>query len=501
MFNLFVIVLSLIALHTSNLAAADTVTTPFTLQLNTASTLTLLGGVDVFKSPNGEFKTDLPNQSLTTPYAVAISGIHLTLDYAFNSPAPVNSLGEWSIQSKSVAATLLVDSIDASQTIVEQSGGTTLTVRLNATCRNVKLALSPNSTQVNATVDLSLTNGTTSFLLKNFQANWTPSAWQIVSMDCQGPSGFSDLVRQNAATQLESINPFLPAIQTQVQSQLNSAAAAVTSWTLNPNNTSGVSITLKAQQLHLLDAGASMSGSAIFNFTKLNQTACQSILAGEPSVPSSADTLATPLEATRKLLQCSYLNHSMTSSFTSAEFPSFQALLQKGFLKALFWPDLLRFDSSSIFQFQLFPSEEPSIGEVESDGANTFFFDLSVPLTLSIFAPTETGSQHYVNLSSDFSAPASLSFQNGVIFFQQDPGRIQVSTEWDPQYVEAHDPVERICRLEVAHGLRKLMRETGLSYTLPTWQEANAFSLSIKSAALNGTDVSFALSIKTLTSP
>jgi hypothetical protein len=492
--------LFLIFIFSSIESHADTLTSPFALQLSQASTLTLLGGLSLFQTPSGVYQTTLPDETVTTPYTATLSGIHLTIDYAFNPPVENAALSEWSIQSTSLSADLVVDSIDASQVIVEQSGGTTLNVRVDAICTNVHLALAPNSTSAAATVGLSLTNGKAQFVLDSFTANWTPAAWQVVSLNCQGPAGFTQLAEQAITTQLESINPFVPTIQTAIQTQLDAAATSVSSFNLTPNDSSGVSITLTSEQLSLgTDGTANLSGIANFNFSKLNQTACQNTIATVPNVSTTADTLAVPLTAIPALLNCAYLNGTLNTEVPSTDFSAFQSLLGDWILKLFVWPNLVHFNGSSVFNFDISTTAAPTFTPLTSSSTSAVDFNLATPIKVSVFAPTSSGLAHYVDFSTELSGPGSMSVSNGILTFTEQSS-VPLTQVWDPAYVQAYRPDEHICDAIIGHDLREFLAKTGLTYTLPTWSAPGAFSLAIDGMSSDGTSADLALDIKKLTS-
>jgi hypothetical protein len=360
---------------------ADTITAPFNLELSNQSARALLNGIDQFQTPVGEYKTDLPDQTITnTEYPVTISGIHLTLDYTFNPPVEAAALNEYSITSKNISAEVVVDKVDASQTIVETSNGNTLTLHVNATCTNVHLQLISGATTMSGTVALTLANHQANFVLTDFSASWTPAAWQITSLNCQGPTGFTQLVQQQATTQLESINPFLTGIQNQIQSTLNSVAPNPISWNLFADAASGISVNLKPDALTVLkDNSALFNGSVDFNFSKLKNTACQNQALGTAATPETTDSLTFPLSVVQNLIKCVYLNGSASVSFQSSAFSGFKDLLEDPPLKLLVWPNLLKFNSKNIFDMTLAATETPTFGDVSAGKNNDFSFDMEAP--------------------------------------------------------------------------------------------------------------------------
>ena len=340
---------------------------------------------------------------------------------------------------------------------------------------------------MNGTVAVSLQNNHLSYQLTQFSANWTPSAWQITSMNCQGPQGFADLVRQNAATQLQSINPFLPTIQSQIQTQLASGSTQPISWTVQVPGQSGISVTLEANTLQALSAGSILvGGTSNFNFSSLKNTQCQAKINTTPSIPTVADTLVVPVATIDGLLQCAYLSGLLTTTFTSLDFPALQTLLGSWLLKLAIWPDLLSFDSDDIFNFQLSFDSAPTLGYLDAG------------LNLAVYTPSTAGLSHYVDLSTTLNGPSELSVMGGTLNYSQTTNRLKVRKKWDHEYVEEHHPVRWIFTRLIGNYLKTFLSDTGFNYVLPTVQNPGNFSLAVDSATFDTENASILLQIKSL---
>ncbi|MBC7395898.1 MAG: hypothetical protein H7333_00520 [Bdellovibrionales bacterium] len=478
---------------------ADILSSAFNLQLSVQSATTLLGGASQLSLPAGSFRTDLPNQNYTTPYAVAISGIHLALDYTFKTPTAGSSLNEWNIETSNVGADLAVDLINASQTITQSSGGSTIDIRVDAVCKDVRLRLAPGATQIQASVGVTFENGRATYTLKNFLANWSPTAWQIVSLNCEGPEGFGDTVRAELTRQLESINPFLPQIESQIQSQLTAASHQALSWTLQAPDASGISVTLAPRNLQVLNDGAvRVEGLATFNFSKLKNSNCQKEITSPAAEPGASDSLMLPLAAIEGLLDCAYLNNEPVLSFTNKEVRVFQRLLGNRLYKLLVWPHLLKFNQSSDFTFHLRLNDAPAFGPLSASPSGDFTFPLHSHLKLGIDFPTPTGPMHAIDFSTQLEGPAQLSIRDGVVSFHQDSKALTLSRFWDEAYLQRFNPKQRINTSVIARYLGPFLLNSGITYALPGFEAPGAFTLAVDRATAMGENASISLKIKPL---
>jgi hypothetical protein len=481
---------------------ADTLTTPFRLALSAPSTLALLGNAGRIQLPSGNLSTNLPDQNLTTPYPVTIQGIHLSANYSLEPPTVGASPNQWLIRSSAVNAELVIDSINATQDIVQEQNGSTLIIHLNASCNNVRLALAPGATQLSATIGVALQGNRVVYSLDQFSANWAPGAWQIVSLNCTGPQGFGDIVAQNIQAQLQSINPFIPTIQAQLSEQLAAASNQPASWTLQAPGTSGASLTLLPSSVEFqTDGSARASGTATVSFPRLNGTACQRTVSATATVLAPADSLSLPVAAIEGLVECAYLDGDLISTFTSEQFTAFQSLLGRPIVKFFVWPHLLRYNRNDIFQFRASLTQDPGFGTISSPAGGGLQFNLTTSLMLSVYSPEEAGLEHYVDFRAPVNGTATLALQGGVLTYRQ-VGIGGISYTIDPEYIARHHPKRRIWTSIIGRYFRGFLANTGLTYTLPVFQApGGGLSLALDSASLNGSDVVLGLRIQGAASP
>jgi hypothetical protein len=481
-------------------SSADVLTSPFNLQLSAPSAIALLNGVSQFKVPSGNLQTLIPNQTVNVPYPVQIEGIHLNLNYVFQTPEAITSLNAYKIQSSSISGSIVIDTIDAIQTVVLQSGGATIRVQVHALCNHVRLDLLPNSTSANGTIGVEFTGDHANYVLKDFNASWTPAAWQITSLTCTGPQGFGDLVRQNIQASLTSINPFVPEIKTQIQNQLNVASDQPITWTVKAPGDANVTVTLKPTNLQVLASGSALvAGKASFDFAKLQNTTCAKAVAGTPNTPTANDTLTFPVNAIESLFSCAYQSGFLTASFTSEQFTAFKSLLGDFPLKLLIWPNLNRFTSGDVFGFNFSLDTAPEFEFDRTDTSGNFNFYLDSALTLAVYAPTGDGNTtHYVDFSTVLSGPATFSVANGILNFTQTNRKLKLKKYWDQNYLD-HNTVDQCIWTGIIGGyLKKYLSHTGVTYTLPTLTQANAFSLGVSAAQMAGDSAVISLNIGSL---
>jgi hypothetical protein len=484
---------------------SSTVSSPFQLNLSQAALNTILLQGAVMKSLQGEIKQTLPDSSIGSPFSVTISGIHLDLKYNFNTPKLNAATQQWDFTTKEISADLTVDSVTANETVQEGTDGATIDVRINASCSPVHLILPSGSSSATGTIQLGLEGGKPTLQLTSFTPSWTPNAWQVSAINCQGASGFGALVSQQASQMLSQVNPFVDAMQQEIESELSSLVAGPIHFEMNiaPD----ISVALSAEKFNSPSADkpgpVGIQGRANFNFLNIpRKLGCEKWIAPYDGItlPSADPTVAgnmlsLPLETVQALINCSYYNHELEVQFTSAQVQSFKSLVSCWLEDILVWPDLLGFKGSSVFGFKMQTTGAPSFGDAREVGPHQIALNANLPLELEIDAPVDN-LEPYVRFQTDFVGAVQMNVSNNqaVIHTVNNSG-LKLGYQFDPNYVAAHHPDERIWLQPIESAANNYLSSTGLTFPLPTLKVSEDLTLIPQSADLDGTNVDLAIKL------
>jgi hypothetical protein len=487
------------ASNAPNVSPADavgTVSSPFQLTVNQAAMNAILLQSAIMKPFQGENTLAIPDFALDTPFAVSISGISLDVKYAFNEPTLNPATQAWDFTTQQISAEMTVQNITASETVIVTVGGTQMTVHLNGTCSQVHLTLPAGASQASGTIQLNLDGDKPHLKLTSFNPTWTPGTWQVASMNCQGPSGFGDLVAQTVTDRLRQINPYVQLIQQAVETQLDGLVMdpIVVSMDLGPTT----SVNLRAKTFtkeagHPGNNAIVVNGQADFLFKNVAPNlGCGAQIDkfhNSPSQNAAGNELVLPFEAIQALAACAQLDGVLQYHFDSSNVSAFTAL-EKCWLKDLLvWPDLIRFSGDSIFQFNVRSLGTPTLANPWKAGPHRIALDTWLPLELQILAPVNGQSIPYVRFDTDFTGPATMTVAGGIATVMIDPSsKINIDDTWDPDYVAAYHPDQRIWMTKIDTAAQDFLSKTGLSFTLPSFNIADKLSLAPISADLEELD-------------
>lgn len=476
----------------------STVRTPFQLNLDKATLNSLIYERVVTPAVVGEQSIAIPDSSVGEPFSIAITGISLNIKYDFGKPVVDRLQQNWKFNSRQISAELVVQKIDASQVVEIEQDGILIKVRIDGSCSNVRLGLPEGNSAFHATVRSRILNGKPSFDLTELVADWKPEAWQVKSMNCQGPQGFDARIAAAATDRLRLVDPFLPSIRTQIQSALHAHDADPLSLQFqipaeNPNQ--AVSLTLDIGNLR--DSGVaqvSIGGMASFDFLGLSAwSKCNALVSGLsplPLVSSNELSLTLPFAAVPALLNCAQLDSALNYRFASTGIVAFRKLQHSFLEKLLIWPDLNHFNQDAVFYFLSRPQFPVLLEEARATSLHHFRVATSLPLTTEMLAPQDNSWVSYLHFFTKVLGPAEFTVENESVNIKMDTSaKFDFNYDWDPNYIDRYKPEQKICSSKLASAARDYLLGTGLTFALPRLHVSSLRSLSIESADVEGSNI------------
>lgn len=442
------------------------VKTPFALKMNQKTFSDIFFHSVVENSLKGSLSLPLSDFAVNDPFSVRVSGIQLSLNYLFDTPEQKNSA--WSFETKKLSAALTVQKIDATQIIRVVNDGNEMEIRLDGVCTNIRLELAEGLTEASGSIKLSQANSIPQLELIKFQANWIPGSWKIVSMDCQGPRGFDQVIRQAAGEKLQTINPFLPEIQSQIQAVLNAGLKDPIAMQFEIDSNPRIRLQIRSEPFRAPNQSQMIvQGMAQFQFYLPENRDCDAEIRG--SVKNEAtESLALPFEAITALAKCAQKAGMMRSTIPSNQVPAFVEFRASAQTVRYVWPDLNSFSAKAIFPFVFGGNGDLSISDPKRTGKNTFSANLNYPLKLKIFAPKENKYLPYLAFTSSLEGKAKFALQSGELRIV--PERIsQLHHQWDEEYLARFPTDQKLLTDKIQPKINELAQTQGIRFRLPSF--------------------------------
>jgi hypothetical protein len=250
-----------------------------------------------------------------------------------------------------------------------------------------------------------------------------------------------------------------------------------------------------------------VQGQADFIFKNVPLgTSCAKAIApydstSEPSAKpaDSGNWLSLPEEAVQALINCAYFDNALTTTFSSLDVPAFKSLVSSWIEDLLVWPDLIHFKNTTIFDFTLSTSGAPTFTNARSIGTHQIALTASLPLELEVDAPErkEDAWIPYVRIHSPFAGEVQMTVSNGAAIIRTaKSAELNIGYNWDPHYVEAYDPDQRIWLEPIESAADNYLSGTGLSFKIPSLRVGSGLTLVPGSADIDHGNVNLTIELE-----
>jgi hypothetical protein len=446
-------------------------------------------GEPLFDSVVGDFGQTLSgNRTLTIPdfsvnqmgVPIQIQGIRAHLDFGFAPPERISKeRREWNLKATKLAARIEVDRINASTIIEREENGIIIRIRVDAECRNVALRLPEGLTSVEAKVKAELLGGEIKLSLPEYKGNWQQGAWRVERLNCTGVNGFGDAVGKEALAALSSFQNFDKEIREEVERQFSDWSREASKLLLSgrelPTGRDHLRVFFEPKSARDTNSGIALEGDLTFEFPFVAQG--QDIeyrypLAGAGGTMSAnaESELRIPFATIRALMMGEYFAGKLEYALKSNEIPAWAELMNNRWAKWFAWPDLFRFEKSTVFAFQFLPMGPPAFDKEKSAARGTQIQgDLSLPLAVRMFAPHNGKYRPMVEFRTLLKGPSKLKLmKGGKIEFQVEAEDQPITYAWNQRYVNKYNPNTHINVDRIGSSVRSGLGTNGISLAVPT---------------------------------
>lgn len=454
---------------------------------------------DFWQSLQGKQTVPLANITITPGgIPVQITGIRAELDYAFPLPQRVQGAREWALETDKLSATLIVDRISASQTIIREIDGIIVEIRLDAECSNIRLRLPEGSARIEARIRAQVEQSQVKLSLPHFDADWKESSWQLLGMNCTGAQGFDQLVAQEALKALSSFQNFDHEVRASLDENFEKwskdASLLLLSQRELPSEKDYVKIFYEPKSANETGNGLLLRGELRFEypFVAPGQEIENKFGIIAPRVPEdyAADAkpkLILPFDTIRALMMGEYFAQKLEYSMWSTDMSGFNSLMQSRWTQFFAWPHLMSWPKNTKFAFQFLPMGPPSFRDERPAGADGVAGNLNLPLSMRMYAPVNGVYTPMVEFRSQISGAATIKLlPNGKVQLNVATQELPVQYGWSKAYLNKYRPSQRIAVQTMAKELKKSLNTDGFTLALPTITVGKSLKLKPEAWRLEG---------------
>lgn len=496
--------LFLLTLLTSTAQAAWIVRSDFQLQLSESLFDRIIE--DFWQSLQGQQNLPIADMVIT-PHGIPIriSGIRAEVNYSFPLPQRVDSrTRQWVLESSNLGGKLYVNHISATQTIIRVIDGITIRIPIQADCRNVVLSLPQGSTKIRAKVSAEVKDNQVQLSMPEYDADWTANAWEVESLQCSGIEGLDTIVKEEALKALSSFQNFDAEVRQAIAENFDKwskdASLLLLSNKQLPSGKDYVNIFYEPEFAVENNAGLLLSGEIRFEYPYIApgqiieqvhkmKASTKPVLASNTQ-KEAVPELLLPFAAVRALMMGEYFAGKLEYSLRSYEIPAFQEFMQSRWKQFWAFPELMRYDTNTTFAFQFLPLGPPSFDREVSAPGNAVQGDLTLPLSVRMFAPQKGKYRPMVEFRTLVTGPTKLKLlKNGKIDFRLTAKESPITYGWSNSYVKNYKPSKSIAVDAIADAVREGLSTDGMTLDFPPLLVGKSLQLVPENMNLEGTNL------------
>jgi hypothetical protein len=385
---------------------------------------------------SGDIMEVVEDVRIEEPYATNLSGVSIAADYDYQIEVMENAHFTYKFQAEVTQVQMLVNQIVTDDVIRPNLPGVDLTIGIKADCQGIRVQHTGDGAQLNGF--LSLVDSHNNLRVEVDQLEMVaPGGWDIHIDKCNGPSGYSDVVKQAILDFLaddQFINSFL---QNALQSQFDNLVYEFTQellqeMKLNPVAHNQINIT---PDKVVLDE---QTGQVVLN-GKVTSTFAQSP-DRQQHVPFQIDSLSdrpTGLIISTQFIQTLsnqlYRNQFYGYGFRSSEIDGINRLTSSRLYQFFLFPDLMKFPRRSPFYFYAQPRQEPQL-HISGQDKQFMWWQVQAQMQVLMYAPHNNQYVPYVNFYSPVSTSMWSTVHAGKLYIGVTRPQMNLSYAWDPQF-------------------------------------------------------------------
>lgn len=411
--------------------------------------------------------------------SVQINGINVGVDYFFPVPTRVSpDRREWELKSERIAARITADQLVVRQVILKEIDGIIFETVATAECRNVALTLPAGSASISARVRAEVAQNQVQLTMPHYEAHWSDTAWQVESLNCPQLAGIQGMIKEEIVRFLSSFDNLehevSNAIHTQFATWSKDASMLLLSQLELPVKSDYIKVFYEPKEAkENAGKGLILSGTLRLDYPYVapGEDYSQDFRLPEGLVPADQGSpqLLIPFATIRALIMGEYFANQLEYTMKSTDIPAFQSLMQSRFKQFFAWPDLMTYDKETTFLFQFLPLGPPSFLNERSGGAGVISGELTIPLSMRMFAPLKGMWTPYVEFRTLVSGSTTMSLQkDGKVHFRINASDQPAAYAFAQKYVQEYDPNQKIAIDTMAGAVRDSLNADGMTMSLPT---------------------------------
>lgn len=432
---------------------------------------------------NEEFQGNwqLPDQQITAQdVPVNIKNISLKIKTYLQKP----SLGNQTVlqlSSKNLQAELYIGEVFVDHVVERTVGGITGRFRIQASCKDVTLSMSPGKGSFSMVVSPKVQNSSAGTEVQSVDLSWLPGSWTSQGIQCEGVEGFGDILKNEinniANDSAKFVEPQKELIKHYVQDSLNKIQLDFSQPRQLVVSRPDINVVMNVDEYKDLGTdGASVHGKLNIVFTRTPDQATK-ILKLDPTTSISKSTeanLRLPKDFVKEVLSRAYSANSWLHQVTSDKIPGFSTVMNSRFIQFFIWPALMSFSKSTKFLFDVYSNKDVNIS-----GSGTQY-QMTSTLYSRMQAPKNGSYVPFMNFTLPFSSKVQIKVENGKAQAYFANPTLGMTPQWASSYVSKYNPSKRFSTGTIRDKIISALWGKTVSVDIPKIPLTEGLSLNVK---------------------
>ena len=407
---------------------------------------------------------------------VNLSNIQVEIDTVIKNLG--SERGETLWQADRLNTRIIVSGFSINKTVDQWYGGVRATIKLSATCESFELT--QPSAQMNMSWGWKSEGTQLEADLSALNITWPKNSWKVGQIKCAGPSGFGDLVKAEITKQLANPDRFVSLIKTHLETYFNQTITKSLEQYRKPQRLFSDFQTALVMEMTGVEAtvekGLLLKG--IIEVQRLGETSASSeeqVVALDvnkmlQSLDGETPALIFPGLAAESLI--GDVAQNRVAFYQLNKFEGFTKLLASKFMQFFVWPDLMKYNKTSVFNVTSKVSGRPVVNYT---GDHKMWIQGYVDSW--IYSKRDGYDWRYVDLRTGFAAYVFPEVTNGHIRFKFSDQNMKSVAQMNADYVKYYKPRQHLGLSTIEKAIKKAPFFEGFSLELPSIELKSGLSL------------------------
>lgn len=425
---------------------------------------------------------DIPTVNFTKPYRTSWAGVRALgpIDLALATDALATQ--ELGVELTWDRPSLAIGQFTIDDTIRRNVGGAEIIIRLTGQCTGMSMTIPEGGWKIKGHLAWSWGPGGPVVTWRDFAFTRNADAKPIAELGtCTGPSGLSAALREAFDVIARDQSLLQDSLREAALDRVRSALLDLQSELTKPR-----AVALKpGLDLVWQPAAVSAAGSGLLRIagalTLEKQAAANSEVAlartyAEAQLSQVTESgFVLPRDTMPELLKFMHAVGDLGWRVPSRDLQAFASLMQNRFLQFFLWPDLLKYDATTAFVFDVTTSRAPTLDAGQTLASGGVSYAVTTGLLVHQWVPAGGQYVPYVDFTSPLRGQLEARVAAGQLALRLAPGELDVSARF---FKKGANPW--LATSLLGDRVSDYLKEKTFVIDLPTWTIADVVNLSVR---------------------